>query len=168
MLRGFLLFDRMVQTVIGILASFALALSATLGLLQVASRFFFKFPFEWTEVTIRIALSWMVFVGVALVFRSGSMIAVDLSRNLFPARLRRLHDIFITLTTLGFLGWLGYWGILYANRGTMQTIIGIDFMTMYWAYISIPVGCLCSAIAVIARFLEPRLEIQQEQATLAH
>jgi len=111
----------------------------------------------------------MVFVGAALVFRAGAMIAVDMMRHLLPARFRRLHDGFVTLVVLIFLALLGYWGFDYANRSASQTLLGLDFISVYWAYIAIPIGCFCSAVAVIARFIEhdPVTDDDQE-LTLVH
>ncbi|WP_332717898.1 TRAP transporter small permease [Pelagibacterium mangrovi] len=162
-ISAFLAVDRVLNRIIAVVAVLALAIAACLGLLQVVSRFALKIPLEWTEVSIRIALAWMVFVGAALVFRAGAMIAVDMVRHMMPQRFKRLHDAFITLVTLGFLGLLGYWGYIYANRSATQTLLGLDFISVYWAYISIPIGCLCSAIAVIARFIEHEPVSDEEQ-----
>lgn len=162
-IKAFLIFDRALNRIIAVVAVIALALAACLGLLQVVSRFALKIPLEWTEVTIRIALGYMVFVGAALVFRAGAMIAVDMVRHMVPQPYKRLHDAFITLVTLGFLGLLGYWGMVYANRSATQTILGLEFISVYWAYIAIPIGCLCSAVAVIARFIEYQPVSDQEQ-----
>tara|TARA_A100001391_G_scaffold205322_1_gene205000 strand:+ start:10621 stop:11139 length:519 start_codon:yes stop_codon:yes gene_type:complete len=168
-LRYFFIFDKALNAVISVVAVLALAVAACLGFLQVLSRFALKIPLEWTEVTIRIALAWMVFVGAALVFRAGAMIAVDMMRHLLPTRFRRLHDGFVTLVVLIFLALLGYWGFDYANRSASQTLLGLDFISVYWAYIAIPIGCFCSAVAVIARFIEhdPVTDNDQE-LTLVH
>jgi TRAP-type C4-dicarboxylate transport system permease small subunit len=159
-ISAFLAVDRVLNRIIAVVAVLALAIAACLGMLQVVSRFALKIPLEWTEVSIRIALAWMVFVGAALVFRAGAMIAVDMVRHMVPRRFKRLHD---ALVTLGFLGLLGYWGYIYANRSATQTLLGLDFISVYWAYISIPIGCLCSAIAVIARFIEHEPVSDEEQ-----
>lgn len=167
--RMFLLFDTGLNKLISVISVLALAAAACLGMLQVVSRFALKLPLEWTEVMIRIFLAWMVFVGAALVFRAGAMIAVDLMRHMMPERYRRAHDVFIMLVTLVFLALLGYWGFVYASRSATQTILGMHYLSVYWAYLSIPVGCVCSAIAVVARFLdtEPVLD-EAEELKLIH
>lgn len=162
-LKAFFFLDRALNRIITVISVAALGFAASLGLLQVLSRFILKIPLEWTEVTIRICLAWMVFVGASLVFRAGAMIAVDMFRHMVPQRFKRIHDGFITLVTLLFLGLLGYWGYIYANRSATQTLLGLEFISVYWAYISIPIGCVCSAIAVIARFLEHEPASQEDQ-----
>src|SRR5690606_2729032 len=82
MRENFLRLEGLLNVVISNLAAALLGIAACLGLLQVLSRFLFRFPFEWTEVLIRISLNWMVFIGIAVVFRMGGMITVDMMRRL--------------------------------------------------------------------------------------
>jgi TRAP-type C4-dicarboxylate transport system permease small subunit len=151
----FLRADKYVSLVISHITSFLLAFAACLGLLQVLSRFLFKLPFEWTEVLIRISLNWMVFLGIAVVFRIGGMITVDMMRRLMPVKYQRAHRLTLMIVTIAFLLFLAYWGWIYANRGATQTIIGLEFMSVFWAYLSIPVGCLFGVMAVIANYIDP-------------
>jgi len=93
------------------------------------------------------------------VFRMGGMITVDMMRRLMPERYQRAHETVILVITLGFLALLGYWGIDYARRGSVQTIIGLESLSMFWAYLAIPVGCFCAALSCIAYYVEPRPEV---------
>jgi len=163
MLDLFLKLEGLMSRAITALTSALLALAACLGLLQVLSRFVFKFPFEWTEVLIRISLNWMVFIGVAVVFRMGSMITVDMMRRLMPHRYQRAHETVLLVLVLIFLALLGYWGADYARRGGTQTIIGLERISMFWAYLCIPVGCFCAAMSAIAHYLEPRPQAPQAE-----
>lgn len=147
--------DRTFMVVLSAVSSALLALAACLGLLQVSSRFFFKFPFEWTEVLVRISLNWMVFLGMAVLFRTGSMITMDLMRRKLPARWRKTHEMVLLMLTLVFLTMLGWCGLDYTLRSTRQAIIGLEFMTVFWAYLAIPVGCLFAAFATIAHYFDP-------------
>lgn len=156
MRENFLRLEGLLNVVISNLAAALLGIAACLGLLQVLSRFLFRFPFEWTEVLIRISLNWMVFIGIAVVFRMGGMITVDMMRRLMPQRYQRVHEAAILVVTLCFLALLGYWGLDYARRGSVQTIIGLESVSMFWAYLAIPVGCVCAALSCIAHFIEPR------------
>lgn len=163
MRRAYLRLANALDATISVVTSALLALAACLGLLQVLSRFVFRFPFEWTEVLIRISLSWMVFLGIAVAFRVGAMISVDMMRRMLPPRYRRLHEAVLLALTLSFLALLGYMGANYAQRASVQTIIGLEFMSMFWAYLAIPVGCACAAIAVIAQYVEPPARGHDEQ-----
>jgi len=158
MRENFLRLEGLLNLVISNLAAALLGIAACLGLLQVLSRFLFRFPFEWTEVLIRISLNWMVFIGIAVVFRMGGMITVDMMRRLMPKRYQRIHETVILAITLIFLALLGYWGAEYARRSSVQTIIGLEQVSMFSAYLAIPVGCFCAAMSCIAQFIEPRPE----------
>lgn len=147
--------DNFLMALISYITSALLAIAACLGLLQILSRFFFKFPFEWTEVLIRISLAWMIFLGIAVVFRIGGMITVDMMRRLMPDRYKKTHSIILLLITLVFLAILGRWGFTYASRSGRQTIIGLEFMTMYWVYMCLPIGCVFASLAAIAHYFDP-------------
>ena len=53
---------------------------------------------------------------------------------------------------------------LYGLRGRVQTVIGLEDVSMFWAYVSMPVGGLFSVIAIIGNWLDPkRLELETAQ-----
>ena len=54
---------------------------------------------------------------------------------------------------LGFIAWYG-WD--YAQRGRVQTIIGMESFSMFWAYLALPVGAVCAMVGAIGNFLDPR------------
>lgn len=155
--------DHALTFIISAVTSALLAAAACLGMLQVLSRFLFRFPFEWTEVLVRISLNWMVFLGMAVVFRIGGMITVDMMRRLMPERYQRLHETLLLIVTLIFLAILGIWGWIYANRSATQTIIGLEFVSIYWAYLSLPVGCFFAALGAIAHYFDPPPQVAQAE-----
>src|SRR3546814_17788775 len=75
---AFLYFERRLTTLSIWLACLMLVIAVSMGMLQVLMRFVFELPSEWSEVIVRIALIWMVFLGIPAAFRYGSMISVDL------------------------------------------------------------------------------------------
>ena len=46
------------------------------------------------------------------------------------------------------------WG--YAQRGCVQTIIGLKGYSMFWAYLSMPVGGLFAVLGIIGNFVDPK------------
>lgn len=141
-----------------------LALASSLGLFQVLMRFVFEQPAEWTEVMIRFSLIWMVFMGIPEAFRRGAMVSIDLMHRLAPPRFRRFLDGLHLVAGLVLLGAYVRYGLDYAQRGSVQTMIGLEGVSMFWAYISIPVGALFAAFGVVGNFLEPKhLELETAQ-----
>ena len=133
-----------------------LTISAVLGIFQVLMRFVFEQPAEWTEVVIRFALIWMVFLGLAEAFRSGAMISIDLVQRLSPPRLRRVLQAITALASITLLLLIIWTGWDYAQRGRMQTMSGLESLSMFWAYLALPAGSLLALFGVIGNFLEPQ------------
>lgn len=138
------------------LACLMLVVAALAGLYQIISRFVIQQPAEWSEVTVRISLIWMVFLGIPLAFRQGAMISVDLLYRKSEPRLRRALDWLIFLTSLTLMLAILWWGYDYTYRTRFQTIPGLEFLTMLWAYSAMPVGAAFSLVAILGQLLDPR------------
>ena len=141
-----------------------LALASGLAIHQIVTRFILESPAEWTEVLIRFSLIWMVFLGIAQAFRIGAMVSVDVLYRLAGRRLRRVLDAFVALAALALLSVIVIVGWQYAQRGRVQTVIGLEDVSMFWAYLAMPVGGVFAAVAVLGHWLDPkRLELETAQ-----
>lgn len=141
-----------------------LAIAAGLGLWQIITRFILETPAEWTEVLIRFSLIWMVFLGIPLAFRLGAMVSVDVLHRLSGPRLRRVLETLAALAALVLVLVIIVVGWDYAQRGKVQTVIGLEDVSMFWAYLAMPVGGVFCVIAIIANWLDPqRLELENAQ-----
>lgn len=147
-----------------VLACLMLAIASALGVFQVFTRFVLEQPAEWTEVLIRFSLIWMVFLGVPMAFRQGAMISVDALYRAVPPRLQRVLDLVIALAALALMLIILWWGSDYAIRGSVQTMAGLESLSMFWAYIAMPVGAVFSLLSIVAHYLDPRhLELETAQ-----
>ncbi len=141
-----------------------MALAASLGVFQIVTRFVLETPAEWTEVLIRFSLIWMVFLGIPMAFRQGAMVSVDVLYRWSPPRIRRLLDTVVCLAALALVAVIIWWGWDYANRGKVQTMIGLEDVSMFWAYLAMPVGGLFAVIGILGNLLDPqRLELETAQ-----
>ncbi len=141
-----------------------MAIAASLGLFQIITRFILERPAEWTEVLIRFSLIWMVFMGIAAAFRQGAMVSVDVLYRWSPPKIKRVLDYMVTIAALALLTVILWWGWDYANRGKVQTVIGLEDVSMFWAYLAMPVGAVFSMIGVVGNLLDPqRLELETAQ-----
>jgi TRAP-type C4-dicarboxylate transport system permease small subunit len=146
------------------LACAMLVIAAGLGLWQIVTRFIIERPAEWTEVLIRFSLIWMVFLGIPMAFRLGAMVSVDVLYRWSGARMRRFLDSMVALAALLLIGVIIVVGWQYAQRGSVQSIIGLENVSMFWAYLALPVGGVFSAIAIVGNWLDPqRLELENAQ-----
>ena len=141
-----------------------LALAALLGMFQILMRFVLEQPAEWTEVLIRFSLIWMVFLAIPMAFRQGAMVSVDVLHRWSPPRLRRLLEYVVCTASLLLMAVLMYWGWDYASRGSVQTMAGLEAVSMFWAYVAVPVGALCSVPGILGNLLDPqRRELENAQ-----
>jgi TRAP-type C4-dicarboxylate transport system permease small subunit len=145
-------------------ACLMLLVAASLGVFQILTRFVLEQPAEWTEVLIRFSLIWMVFLGIPTAFRQGAMVSVDVVYRWSSPAIRRVLDFAVCVAALLLIGIIFWWGWDYAQRGKVQTMIGLEGVSMFWAYLALPVGAVFSAMGIIGNLLEPkRMELETAQ-----
>jgi TRAP-type C4-dicarboxylate transport system permease small subunit len=160
----FLSFEERTTALSMMIACVMMALASVFGIHQIVTRFILESPAEWTEVLIRFSLIWMVFLGIPTAFRTGSMVSVDLLYRLSGQRMQRVLDAVVAISALVLCGIILWWGWDYANRGSVQSMIGLDDVSMFWAYLAMPVGAVFSIIGIIGFWLDPqRMELENAQ-----
>jgi TRAP-type C4-dicarboxylate transport system permease small subunit len=160
----FLKVERGTTALATVLACAMLVIAAGLGMWQIITRFIIERPAEWTEVLIRFSLIWMVFMGIPMAFRQGAMVSVDVLYRWSPPPVKRVLDVVVSAAALALIGVIIWWGWDYANRGKVQTVIGLEDVSMFWAYLAMPVGGIFSVISIIGNLLDPqRLELETAQ-----
>lgn len=143
------------------IACLMMALASVFGIHQIVTRFIVESPAEWTEVLIRFSLIWMVFLGIPTAFRQGAMVSVDMLYHLSGKRMRRVLDSVVAISAIALCAIIFWWGWDYAKRGSVQSMIGLDDVSMFWAYLAMPVGAVFSIIGVIGFWWDPkRMELE--------
>lgn len=146
------------------LACLMLVIAASLGMFQIITRFVLEQPAEWSEILIRVSLIWMVFLGIPMAFRQGAMVSVDVLYRWSPPHLKRVLDAIVSLATLALMLVILWWGFDYAMRGRVQTMAGLESISMVWAYLALPVGAVFSLFGIVGNYLDPkRLELETAQ-----
>jgi TRAP-type C4-dicarboxylate transport system permease small subunit len=160
----FLSLEKWTTTLAMLIACLMMTVAASLGMLQIYTRFVLEMPIEWTEVLIRFSLIWMVFMGIPMAFRQGSMVSVDVLYRWSGPRMKKVLDTAVALAALTLVCIIIWWGWDYANRGKVQSMIGLEDVSMFWAYMALPVGAAFSVISIIGNWLDPqRLELETAQ-----
>ncbi len=164
MKKAFLTLEHYTTGFAMLVACAMMAVAASLGLFQIIMRFVVEAPAEWTEVLIRFSLIWMVFMGIPAAFRLGAMVSVDVVYRWSPPRIKRLLDWLVSGAALTLITIIIWWGWDYAQKGRVQTVIGLEDVTMFWAYLALPVGGVFSVIGIIGNLIDPqRLELETAQ-----
>ena len=160
----FLTFERWSTAIAMAGACAMLALAAALGMFQILMRFVLEQPAEWTEVLIRFSLIWMVFLAIPMAFRQGAMVSVDVLHRWSPPALRRVLEYVVCAASLLLIAVLLWWGWDYAQRGSVQTMAGLESVSMFWAYVAVPVGALFCIPGILGNLLDPqRNELETAQ-----
>ncbi|MBO9646374.1 TRAP transporter small permease [uncultured Pseudacidovorax sp.] len=160
----FLAFERRTTALSMALACLMLVVAASLGMFQIVTRFVLEQPAEWSEILIRISLIWMVFLGIPMAFRQGAMVSVDVLYRWSPPAMRRLLDAVVSLAALALISVILWWGFDYAMRGRVQSMAGLESLSMVWAYLALPVGAAFSVFGIVGNYLDPkRLELETAQ-----
>ena len=141
-----------------------LAIASALGVFQIITRFVLEKPAEWTEVLIRFSLIWMVFMGIPMAFRQGAMVSVDVLHRISGASMQRVLEAVVMVASLVLIAVIVIVGWDYSLRGRVQSVIGLEEVSMFWAYIAMPIGGMLSALGIVGNFFDPkRLELETAQ-----
>jgi len=160
----FLSFERWTTSFAMVAACAMMVIAASLGMFQIVTRFLLEQPAEWSEILIRVSLIWMVFLGIPAAFRQGAMVSVDVLYRWSPPKLKRILDWVVCLAALALIAVIVWWGWDYAQRGSVQTMAGLESVSMFWAYLALPVGGLFCVIGIIGNLLDPiRMELETAQ-----
>lgn len=155
MKQQFLTIEKYVTQAAVLIACAMLAIAAALGFYQVIARFVLEQTTEWTEVLIRFSLIWMVFMGVPKAYRIGAMISVDVLRRWSPPAMSRVLDTAVALAGAALSIILIVFGWDYAQRASFQSIAGLESISMFWAYLAVPVGGVFALFGIVGQWLDP-------------
>ncbi|MFI5445244.1 TRAP transporter small permease [Polaromonas sp. UC242_47] len=164
MKQAFLRFERRSTGLAMVGACAMLAIASTLGMFQIITRFVLEQPAEWTEILIRLSLIWMVFLGIPAAFRQGAMVSVDVLYRWSPPKIKRGLDWLVCLAALTLIAVIIWWGWDYSLRGRVQSMAGLESISMFWGYVAMPVGGLFCVIGIIGNLIDPQRQ-ELETAT---
>jgi TRAP-type C4-dicarboxylate transport system permease small subunit len=164
MKHGFLKFEHWTTHFAMVAACAMMVIAASLGMFQIVTRFVLEQPAEWSEILIRFSLIWMVFLGIPAAFRQGAMVSVDVLYRWSPPKFKRVLDWVVALAALALIAIIVWFGWDYAKRGSVQSMAGLESVSMFWAYLALPVGGLFCVIGIIGNLLDPvRMELETAQ-----
>ena len=106
----------------------------------------------------------MVFLAIPAAFRQGAMVSVDVLYRWSPPRFKRVLDWVVALAALVLIGIIIWYGWDYARRGGVQSMAGLESVSMFWAYLAMPVGGLFCVVGIIGNLIDPlRMELETAQ-----
>jgi TRAP-type C4-dicarboxylate transport system permease small subunit len=164
MKQAFLKLERLTTGFSMLVACLMLVIASSLGMFQIITRFILEQPAEWSEILIRLSLIWMVFMGVPAAFRQGAMVSVDVLYRWSPPKIKRVLDWLVCLAALVLVLVIVWWGWDYSVRGRMQSMAGLESISMFWGYVAMPIGGLFAVFGIVGNLLDPqRNELETAQ-----
>lgn len=124
----------------------------------VAAGVFFRYvlndSLSWAEELSKFCMLWLVFVGSPIALRIGNHIAIEILPGALPARTAALLRAAVMAIVIAFLVVLLWksWG--FAANGWSQTAIAIGDISMFWIFVSIPVGAASMLLVAVQLLLE--------------
>ena len=155
--------ERQLNRIILAAAAAMLVVASASALYQVFSRFVLYTPAHWSEPLVKVALIWMVYLGLMAGARTGTMIAVDFLFDMTSGRFRTAMRAMITVSMLIIFAVLVYYGWLAVYMVRNQTIAGLG-ISASWVYSAIPFGAGFAALSAIAHFLDPHTRTDSAEA----
>lgn len=148
-MRAFLKFEDFTTGLALRLSIGFLIIATSLALYQVITRFVFSSPSTWSEVITRSAMIWSVFLGVAVAFRHGAMISVEIIQQVLPPRLGLGLFLLANVLSVIFFAILFWQGWAMTERVANQNLAALD-ISIAWVYAALPVGSIFIIIATLA------------------
>jgi len=118
---------------------------------QVFTRYVTEDPLIWTEEVARYLFVWITLIGGAAAVRTNGHFGLDILRRMFPA-LRVPLGAVTMLVVFFFFVLLFYTGILETKQAATQMSPALQ-VTMYWAFLAIPIGAALALWHVIAHWV---------------
>ena len=100
------------------------------------------------------AMLWLVFLGAPIALRLGVHPNIEIVISRFPSRVTRVILAAMHLAVCVFCGFLAMKSHDFAWNGKTQVAISVGDVSMYWFFVSIPLGMASMALVSLQQFLE--------------
>ena len=124
----------------------------------IAAGVFFRYvlndSLSWSEELAKYAMLWMVFLGAPIALRTGGHPNIEILLNLVPRKFSIFVKAFVYGGVLFFCGFLTLKSHDFAWNGRTQVAISVGDLSMYYIFVSIPVGMASMSLVSLQLFLE--------------
>lgn len=140
----------------GRFATFLMVVLACTVFFGVVFRLVLHSPFAWTDEFAKYCMVWLTFIGAPVVMVRASHVTVDMLHQYIPTATLNWVRLFIGIFCAVILFLLVKYGWKASLNAQRQTIVVMNNISMFWVYVSIPLGCgifLYSQIVAILKQL---------------
>lgn len=132
------------------------------GFLQVFSRFVLKAPIGWSEELLTYSFTWTSFIGASAAIYTNSHFSVDLVTRKFSPNVLKAVRLGVWILVCVFSVFLLVMGTRLAIANQIQRM-NILPISMFWAYLAMPIAGLFILIHGVEKTTEVILDIEPEK-----
>lgn len=143
--------------IFGYALAISMAFMSVIIFWQVFSRYVMGSSLAWSEELSRFLMIFMVTIGSALALRDGKLIAVEIIPEILKGKVKKILIILVHLISIVFYIILMIYGLKVADSFGNQIAPGTH-ISMYFIYLSLPIGGLLLLLNSITCILEQFIE----------
>lgn len=129
----------------------------------VAAGVFFRYvlndSLSWSEELAKYAMLWLAFLGAPIALKIGGHPSIEILVEFLPPRLAGIVKTLVYAAVFLFCGYLALKSHQFAWNGRTQVAISIGDVSMYYIFVSIPVGMASMTLVSLQLFLEQLREV---------
>ena len=133
----------------------------------VSASVFFRYvlndSLSWSEELAKYAMLWLVFLGAPIALRLGVHPNIEIMISQFSKRVAQAILIIMHLAVFIFCAFLALKSHEFAWNGRTQVAIAVGDVSMYWFFVSIPLGMASMALVSLQQFLEGALGLSKSE-----
>ena len=133
----------------------------------VSASVFFRYvlndSLSWSEELAKYAMLWLVFLGAPIALRLGVHPNIEIMISNFPKRFTQVILTVMHLAVFIFCAFLALKSHEFAWNGRTQVAIAVGDVSMYWFFVSIPLGMASMALVSLQQFLEGTLGLSRSE-----
>jgi len=118
-----------------------LALMAVTVFIGVVFRYVFHSPLSFPEELAKLAFTWVVFLGAALVSAKREHIVIETLIDLFPGKVKAAVGLIVRMLTIAFMGVIAIVGTHYMFGAIKETSAAMEISMAWWA-LPVPISAL--------------------------
>ena len=119
----------------------------------VVFRYLLHAPLPWTQDVIRLAFTYMIYIGAAYCVRENANLNIDVGLSLLGKRTRVVVEIIINIILFGFFIFLLIFGLQFAETGVNQTSSYL-MLPMKIYYMGVPLSGAFMAFYVVMNIIK--------------
>jgi TRAP-type C4-dicarboxylate transport system permease small subunit len=127
---------------------------------SVVMRYGFNNSLSWSEDAAKFLMVWLTFIAAPLGFRHGAHVSLDLMPPL-PAIIERILRILVHATVVVLMVMLARFAWNFAWNGRSQVALTIGDISMFWIFVSMPIGCALMALVAFELMVRSILGIPE-------